>query len=75
MNNERVIDTASSLAKFLKLSPATIRKKTKLGEIPRLQLGRAVRYDRADVLRHLQKRNDGISENNFQRSLGDGIQQ
>lgn len=44
------LDTAQSLAKFLNISTAYVRKLTRTTNIPVTRIGHAVRYDRAAVL-------------------------
>lgn len=50
------LDTAQSLADFLNISKACIRKYTRLTDIPRVNIGHAVRYNRQAVLTWLQQR-------------------
>jgi excisionase family DNA binding protein len=50
------LDTAESLADFLRLSVACIRKWTRTTDIPHLRCGRAVRFDRMEVLAWLKGR-------------------
>jgi hypothetical protein len=53
------LDTAFSLAKFLNVSVACIRKHTRLTDMPVVRIGHAVRYDRQAVLAWLQQRDGG----------------
>jgi excisionase family DNA binding protein len=55
------LDTAQSLAKFLNVSTAYIRKLTRLNKLPVVRIGRAVRFDRAAVLRALEEKT-GMAE-------------
>ena len=48
------LDTAPSLAKFLNVSVACIRKYTRTTDMPVVRIGAAVRYDRMSVLTWLQ---------------------
>ena len=48
--SESQLDTAESLAKFLNISVAYVRKLTRLNKLPVVRIGRAVRFDRASVL-------------------------
>jgi excisionase family DNA binding protein len=48
------LDTAQSLAKFLNVSTAYIRKLTRLNKLPVIRIGRAVRFDRAAILEALR---------------------
>lgn len=50
------LDTAYSLAQFLNVSVACIRKYTRLTNIPVVRIGHAVRYDRTAVLAWLRDR-------------------
>jgi len=50
------LDTAETLAKFLNVSVACVRKYTRLSDMPRVRIGHAVRFDRAEVLAWLKER-------------------
>ena len=50
------LDTAKSLAKFLNVSTACVRKMTRLSGIPTVRIGSAVRYNRGEVLAWLAER-------------------
>ena len=50
------LDTADTLAKFLKVTRACIRKWTISTDIPLIRCGRLVRYDRGEVLTWLRAR-------------------
>lgn len=54
--------TPRELATFLKVSPATVRRR--LGELPHFRIGNRVRFMPSDVLAHYLKRkpSDGSSE-------------
>jgi Helix-turn-helix domain len=49
------LDDAKELARFLKMSVAWVRKASRNG-LPHVKVGRAVRFDRGQVLAHLQAR-------------------
>ncbi|MBM4259452.1 MAG: helix-turn-helix domain-containing protein [Deltaproteobacteria bacterium] len=51
------LDTAKTLANFLGVSVAKIRKDTRLTDLPRVRIGRTVRYDRSEVLTWLREKN------------------
>lgn len=50
------LDTALSLAQFLNVSLAAVRKWTRTKDMPVVRAGRAVRYDRTEVLDWLRAR-------------------
>lgn len=50
------LDTADSFANFAHISVAQVRKMTRLTSMPRVKIGRAVRFDRAKVLAWLEGR-------------------
>ena len=52
------LDTAETLARFLNVSVACVRKYTITTDIPCLRVGRAGRFDRAAVVAWLQTRSD-----------------
>ena len=54
-----MLDTAKSLAAFLCCSEAKVRKDTRLTDIPRINIGRAVRYDRQAVLSYYLQQEHG----------------
>lgn len=54
---QQQLDSAKSLATFLGVSLAKIRKDTRLTNMPRVKMGRTVRYDRDEVLTWLRKGN------------------
>lgn len=55
-----MLDTAKTLAEFMGVSVAKIRKDTRLTDMPRVKIGSAVRYDRGEVLGWLRaKQHDG----------------
>jgi excisionase family DNA binding protein len=56
MESHEQLDTAQSLARFFNLSVACIRKWTRTTDIPVVRAGRAVRYDRTEVLAWLRSR-------------------
>jgi excisionase family DNA binding protein len=45
-----VLDTASDLAKFLNVSTASVRRWERETDMPRVRIGRVVRFDRSAVL-------------------------
>jgi predicted DNA-binding transcriptional regulator AlpA len=53
--SESLVD-ARALAAFLSVSLPSIRKFTRLTDIPRVHIGAAVRFDRAEVLAWLKER-------------------
>jgi excisionase family DNA binding protein len=55
------LDDARSLAQFLNVSVACIRKYTRLTNMPRLRVGRAVRFHRQEVLNWLEARQQKAS--------------
>jgi excisionase family DNA binding protein len=50
------LDRAQTLAEFLAVSVAAVRKWTRTTDMPRVKIGRAVRYDRSAVLAWLAAR-------------------
>jgi excisionase family DNA binding protein len=52
--------TPRELATFLKVSPATIRRR--LGELPHFRIGNRVRFMPSDVLAHYMKKPTGGGE-------------
>lgn len=54
------LDTAQSLAKFLNISVAAIRKWTRTCKLPVVHIGRAVRFDHAVILRALQNKQQAL---------------
>lgn len=52
------LDTAHGLADALSVSVALIRKLTRLTDLPRIKIGRSVRYDRGAVMKWLQERQE-----------------
>lgn len=58
LNTDR-LDTAQTLADFLRLSKAAIRKYSRDPNFPKIKINRAVRFDRQSVLAYLQSRNEG----------------
>ena len=60
--SEEKLDTVQSLAKFLQVSTACIRKHTRTTNIPFLRIGRVVRFDRQSVLTWFQKQNESLRE-------------
>lgn len=54
-NSIEHLDTAKTLADFLKVSVPAIRKWTRFG-LPHIRCGRVVRYNREAVLAYLQER-------------------
>ena len=55
----QVLDTAEDLAKFLQVSLASVRKWTRMTDIPRVRIGRAVRFDRTAVLEWQEAKQNG----------------
>lgn len=52
-SEQKKLDNAKSLADFLSVSIAFVRKKSRHPEFPKLRLGRAIRFDRSAVLEFL----------------------
>ena len=52
--------TPRELANFLKVSPATIRRR--LGELPHFRIGNRVRFMPSEVLAHYTKKPSGSDE-------------
>lgn len=54
------LDTARDLARFLNVSVASIRKWSRIMDLPKVRIGRAVRFDRAQVLawQHAKQQGD-----------------
>jgi excisionase family DNA binding protein len=50
------LDTAKSLAEFLNVSLAAVRKWTRLTDMPRVKIGRSVRFQRESVLEWTRRR-------------------
>jgi excisionase family DNA binding protein len=53
------LDTARDLATVLKVSVAAVRKWTRTTDMPRVQCGRAVRFDRKSVLEWFKAKQQG----------------
>jgi excisionase family DNA binding protein len=47
--------TAAQAARALAISPRTLWSLTRRGEIPAVRIGRAVRYDRRDLVEYLDR--------------------
>jgi len=58
LNTDR-LDTAQTLADFLRLSKAAIRKYSRDPNSPKIKINRSVRFDRQAIIAYLQNRNGG----------------
>ena len=61
---QQQLETAKSLADYLGVSLAKVRKDCRTTDIPRVKIGRSVRFDRTEVLLWLRAKgaSQGIAE-------------
>jgi excisionase family DNA binding protein len=50
IRNRESLLTTEEVAAFLNVSPATVRRLARIGELPALRVGRQLRFDRAEVV-------------------------